>query len=148
MSNRTSCLLTSYVEFWWIVKLVNIPVFVMGASTIVTSSVERYLGADIISGWVPRCESGSGQGARLGLADDTETRRTGGSLNHYHHHGMRFPWPRSMGKDSQGATTGSNYTVVPLSPCLRSPLAPPHVLLNNAETHGGPPPSLLCTCTP
>jgi len=50
----------------------------MGASTIVTSSVERYLGADIISGWVPRCESGSGRGARLGLADDTETCRTQG----------------------------------------------------------------------
>src|SRR5260221_5817536 len=71
-----------------------------------------------------------------------------GSLNHYHHHGMRFPRPRSVGKDSQGATTGSDYTVVPPSPCLRSPLAPPHVLSNNAETHGGPPPSLLCTCTP
>src|SRR5258708_17085620 len=72
----------------------------------------------------------------------------GGSLNHYHHHGMRFPRPRSVGKDSQGVTTGSNYTVVPPSPCLRSPPAPPHVLSNNAETHGGPPPSLLCTCTP
>jgi hypothetical protein len=50
----------------------------MGASTIVASSAERYLGADIISGWVPRCESGSGRGARLGLVDDVETRRTQG----------------------------------------------------------------------
>ena len=45
-------------------------------------------------------------------------------MNHYHHHGMRFPRPRSVGKDSQGMTTGSDYTVVPLSPCLQSPLAP------------------------
>src|SRR5258707_10117307 len=48
-----------------------------------------------------------------------------GSLNCYHHHGIRFPWLRSVGKDSQGATTGSSYTVVPLSPCLWSPPAPP-----------------------
>jgi hypothetical protein len=50
---------------------------------------------------------------------------SGGSLNRDHHHGARFPRPDPWARIDRERQQEASAMSVPLSPCLRSPPAPP-----------------------